>query len=289
MEQELDDVAEGKISWTTPLREFYFGEKSNGIAERVTAAKADAPFPFVDLGGGVTVRFGRKGPFLAKGPEGETVTADVPQGVPPADLTVEKAEELLKDRAEWTPDEGRALGTDEQGNAMVLLVGRYGPYIKVEAAKPRNVSLPKDIDTDGVDEALARKFASLPRELGASDGEVVTAAIGPYGPYIKRGKDYRNLDSWREILDIDIEKAEVIFAQPKTGRAAGKSEVKDLGDGIKVMKGRFGPYVTDGNFNATLPKGTDPEGLDIDQAKALLEKNRAAGPTKPNKRRRKPA
>jgi DNA topoisomerase-1 len=289
MEQELDDVAEGKISWTTPLREFYFGEKSNGIAERVTAAKADAPFPFVDLGGGVTVRFGRKGPFLAKGPEGETVTADVPQGVPPADLTVEKAEELLKARAEWTPDEGRALGTDEQGNAMVLLVGRYGPYIKVEAAKPRNVSLPKDIDTDGVDEALARKFASLPRELGASDGEVVTAAIGPYGPYIKRGKDYRNLDSWREILDIDIEKAEVIFAQPKTGRAAGKSEVKDLGDGIKVMKGRFGPYVTDGNFNATLPKGTDPEGLDIDQAKALLEKKRAAGPTKPNKRRRKPA
>jgi len=289
MEQELDEVAEGKIPWTTPLKEFYFGEDSNGIAERVTAARADAPFPFVDLGGGVTVRFGRKGPFLAKGPEGETITADVPAGVPPADLTVEKAEELLKARANWTPDEGRALGADDHGNAMVLLVGRYGPYIKVESAKPRNVSLPKDIHTEEIDEDLARKFAMLPRKVGTSDGEDVIVALGPYGPYIKRAKDYRNLDSWREALDIDIEKAEAIFAQPKAARAAGKSEVKDLGGGLKVMKGRYGPYVTDGETNATLPKGVDPVEVDVDSAMALLAKKRAASPAKPRKFRRKKA
>ncbi len=289
MEQELDDVAEGKIPWTTPLKEFYFGEDSNGIAERVTAAKNEAPFQFVDLGGGVTVRFGRKGPFLAKGPEGETVTADVPEGVPPADLTVEKVEELLRARADWTPDEGRALGTDEQGNAMVLLVGRYGPYIKIESPKPRNVSLPKDIDTNEIDEQLARKLATLPRKLGTSQGEEVTAAIGPYGPYVKRGKDYRNLDSWRDTLALDLERAEAIFAQPKVGRAAGKSELKDLGGGVKVMQGRYGPYVTDGETNATLPKGTDPLDLDADTASELLAKKRAAGPAKPRKFRRKKA
>lgn len=287
MEQELDDVAEGKIEWTIPLREFYFGEDSNGIAERVAAAKADAPFPFVDLGGGVTVRFGRKGPFLAKGPEGETVTADVPEGVPPADLTLEKAEEVLKARAEWTPDEGRILGVDGDGHVMTLLVGRFGPYIKVAAEKPRNVSLPKDIDANEIDEQLARSFAALPRVVGKSDNEDVIAAIGPYGPYIKRGKEYRNLDSWRDVIEIDLDKAEAIFAVPKASRTAAKSELKDLGGGIKIMSGRYGPYVTDGETNATLPKGSDPLQIEVDAALSLLEKKRATGPGKPRKFRRK--
>lgn len=287
MEQELDDVAEGKISWTTPLKEFYFGENSNGIAERVTAAKADPTFPFVDLGGGITVRFGRKGPFLAKGPEGETITADVPDRVPPADLTTEKAEELLQARAEWKPDEGRSLGQDEEGAEMTLLVGRYGPYIKVASEKPRNVSLPKDVNPEDIDEDLARKFAKLPRTVGKSEGEDIVAAIGPYGPYLKRGKDYRNLDTWAELLDIDLEKAEAIYAQPKAVRGAAKSELRDLGGGVRVMKGRYGPYVTDGHTNATLPKGIEPGEIELDAALALLEKKKSAGPAKPKKFRRK--
>jgi DNA topoisomerase-1 len=288
MEQELDEVAEGKSKWTEVLREFFFGEGTDGIWNRVDAAKKDAPYPTVDLGGGIIVRFGRKGPFLSKENDGESQTADVPENVPPADLSVEKAEELLQARADWKPDEGKDLGTDEDGNGMTLLVGRFGPYIKVESDPARNVSLPKDIDTEEVDEHLARQFAALPRIVGNGEQGEITAAIGRYGPYVKLGSEYRNLDSWRDVLTIDEETALRLFATPKgVKKAAGR----DLGDGIKLMSGRYGPYVTDGTVNATIPKSADPETFDLAAAIELIEKKKAAGPSTKKRtfRRRKSA
>ncbi|MEO7453446.1 MAG: type I DNA topoisomerase [Fimbriimonadales bacterium] len=272
MEQELDDVAAGKEKWTDVLKEFYFGQGTDGIGIRVEAAMKEAPYPTVDIGDGIVVRFGRKGAFLSKGDEDDRQTADVPDNVAPADLTVERAEQLLQERAEWTPDEGRDLGTDASGNKLTLLTGRFGPYIKVQAAKPRNVSLPKDIDTNEIDEALAKQFAELPRTIGKD----ITGAIGPYGPYIKQGSEYRNLPSWRELLSIDEATALALLSVPKeTKKTAGR----DLGDGIKVMAGRFGPYVSDGTVNATLPKSMDAETIDLATAIALIEKKKAAGPS----------
>ena len=105
----------------------------------------------------------------------------------------------------------------------------------------------------------------------------MTASIGPYGPYIKLGSEYRNLETWRDVLDIDEARAMQLFAQPKS--TAKKAEAKELGEGIKLLSGRFGPYVTDGTINATLPKGIDPESIDLATARELIEKKRAAGPS----------
>lgn len=282
MEEELDEVAEGKTKWTDLLKEFYFGEGSGGIAERVAVAKTEAAYPTVDLGEGIVVRFGRKGPFLSRGSDGEAVTADVPENVPPADLTALKAGEILNARAEWSPDSGKQLGEDETGNKLVLLTGRYGPYIKLESEPPRNVSIPKELNPDEIDQALARQLAALPRTVGISDGEEVTAAIGPHGPYIKRGKEYRSLDTWQELLVVDLPTAEAKFAEPKPSKRAATA--RELGEGIKLLDGRFGPYVTDGTVNATIPKSIDADSIDLNSAKELIEKKRLAGPSKRPKR-----
>ena len=291
MEQELDQVAEGKSKWTDVLKEFFYGEGTDGIWNRVAVAKKEAEYPTVDLGGGILVRFGRKGPFLSKGPEGDTITADVPENVPPADLTTERAEEILKARLEWTPDTGKQLGTDENGNTMSLVNGRFGPYIKVEidGDKPKNVSIPKDIDVEEIDENLARQFASMPKKIGEIEGDPVTVAIGKYGPYVQKGKEFRNPETWRELLTMDVDKAAALFAQPKTTKAR---QAKDLGEGIQLLAGRFGPYVTDGTINATIPKSIDPDSVDLEKAKELIEKKREAGPsTRPKRiiRKRKSA
>jgi DNA topoisomerase-1 len=278
MEEELDAVAEGKTKWTDVLKEFYFGERTHGIAERVAAARTEAPYPTVDLGGGILVRFGRKGPFLSKGTDGETVTADVPEKIPPADLTVERAAEALQARSEWTPDTGRALGEDEEGNKMILTTGRYGPYIKIESGTPRNVSIPRDLPADEIDADTARLLAKLPRIVGSADGVEIAAAIGPHGPYIKRGKEYRSLENWREAATIDLESAVAKFAEPKPNRKAGSA--KDLGEGIQLLDGRYGPYVSDGETNATIPKGIEIAHLDLATAKDLLAKKKLAGPSK---------
>jgi DNA topoisomerase-1 len=277
MEEELDQVAEGRTKWTDVLREFYFGERSDGIAERVAVARTEAPYPTVDLGGGILVRFGRKGPFLSRGADGEAITADVPEKVPPADLTTERASEVLQARVEWTPDPGKSIGTDADGNGMVLTSGRFGHYIKLESDPPRNVSIPKDLAPENVDEATARLLATLPRIVGDIDGVEVTAAIGPHGPYIKKGREYRSLDGWKDATDIDIETAKAKFAEPKTTKKAAAA--KDLGEGIKLLEGRYGPYVTDGETNATIPKGTDPATVDLTAAQELIAKKKAAGPT----------
>jgi DNA topoisomerase-1 len=288
MEQELDEVAEGKAKWTSVLKEWFFGKGKDGILSRVDQAKKDAPYPTVDLGGGITVRFGRKGPFLSKGHEETAVTADVPERVPPADLTAERAEGILSERAAWTPDDGRVIGQDEGGNAMIVLNGRYGPYIKVEGPSPRNVSIPKDLHPEDVDEALGRRLASLPLSLGlSSNGEEVVGAIGKFGPYLKRGKEYRNLDDWRELFETDLARAEALFSQPKATKT--RKAARELGDGIQVLEGRFGPYVTDGKVNATLPKSTSPDTIDLKSARELIEKKHAAGPSKRRAFRKKKA
>jgi DNA topoisomerase-1 len=215
----------------------------------------------------------------------------------PDELTVEKAEELLAQ-----PSGDRELGVDpETGRQIVARSGRYGPYVtevldEDSKEKPRTASLFKSmsLDTITLDDAL--RLLSLPRVIGVGDdGEEIVARNGRYGPYIQQDKESRSLESEEQLLTLTLDEAKAILAQPKQrrGRGAPKPPLKEVGADpatgkpIVVKEGRFGPYVTDGETNASLRQGDDPESIDMDRAIELLAERRAKGPAKKPARSRK--
>ena len=297
MEDDLDRIAAGEEDRNEWLRRFYFGESDGkGLHELVTDlgaidAKEINSIPLGDSG--IVIRVGRYGPYLERGEE----RANIPDDVVPDELTVEKAEELLAQ-----PSGDRPLGLDPaSGREIVARTGRYGPYVtevvgEGSKEKPRTASLFKSmsLDTITLDEAL--QLLSLPRVLGAgADGEEVTARNGRYGPYVQRGKETRSLESEEQLLTITLEEAEALLAQPRQrrGRGQAKPPLKELGPDpvtgkpMLVKEGRFGPYVTDGETNASLRQGDDPESLTVERAQELLADRRAKGPAKKPARKRK--
>jgi DNA topoisomerase I len=262
-----------------------------------------------DQGRDVVVRVGRYGPYLERmitGDDGEEKSqrANLPDDLPPDELDLALAEELFS-----TPQEGRSLGTDpETGHEILAKEGRFGPYVTEvlpEGAKekPRTGSLFASMTLSEITIEDALKLLSLPRVVGKDPetGVEITAQNGRYGPYIKKDKDSRSLDSEDKLFTVTLEEAQKIFAQPKQrGRAAAKPPLKELGkdpvsgEQMVVKDGRFGPYVTDGTgYNASLRKGDDVETLTDERAAELLAEKRAKGPA-PKKRtttttRRKPA
>ncbi len=228
--------------------------------------------------------------------------ATVPDDIAPDEMTAEKARELLAAAA----DDGRVLGQDPAtGRDIVAKAGRYGPYVtevlpdEAEAApakgrgkatkpKPRTASLFADMDLATIDIDTALRLLSLPRVVGADpeSGEEITAQNGRYGPYLKKGTDSRSLETESQLFDITLEQALAIYAQPKTrGRAAAKPPLKELGADpvsgkpVVVKDGRFGPYVTDGETNATLRRDDDPESITPERGFELIAEKRAKGPT----------
>jgi len=246
----------------------------------------------------ITVRVGRYGPYLER--EGQRV--NVPEDMAPDELTPERAGELFSQ-----PNEDVVLGTDPgTGLQVVAKSGRFGPYVTEllpEDApvpdKPRTASLLKSmaLDTVTLDEAL--KLLSLPRVIGELDGEPVTAQNGRYGPYVKKGADSRSLEREEQLFTLSLAEAKDLFSQPKArGRArAAAPPLRELGDDpstgkpMVVKNGRFGPYVTDGDTNASLRKGDDVDTLTVQRAAELLADRRAAAPSRPAARttRRAPA
>jgi DNA topoisomerase-1 len=241
----------------------------------------------------ITVRVGRYGPYLER--DGQRV--NVPEDMAPDELTPERAEELLNQ-----PSEDRLLGTDpDTGLPVVAKSGRFGPYVTElppedapASAKPRTASLLKSmsLDTVTLDEAL--KLLSLPRTIGELDGEPVTAQNGRYGPYVKKGTDSRSLESEEQLFTVTLAEAKDLFSQPKArGRARGAAAppLRELGDDpgsgkpMVVKSGRFGPYVTDGETNASLRKGDDVDTLTVQRAAELLADRRATAPSRPAPRR----
>ena len=232
--------------------------------------------------------------------------ATINDDVAPDEMTPAKARELLDAAA----DDGRVLGTDPAtGHEIVARAGRYGPYVtevlpeddapapakgKKAAAKarPRTASLFKDMDLATIDLDAALRLLSLPRVVGTATEEdgtevEITAQNGRYGPYLKKGSDSRSLVTEQQLFDITLEEALAIYAQPKQrGRAAAKPPLAELGDDpvsgrpVVVKDGRFGPYVTDGETNATLRKDDDPEQLSPERGFELLADKRARGPVK---------
>lgn len=306
MEENLDEIARGVKDMTTELGEFYFGsERVKGLKPLVDGlgdidARELATFPVGDPESGVNLRVGRYGPYIeGPGDDGTpfAVRANVPDDLPPDELTLEKAKELFANPA----GEELNLGVHpETGLTVVAKSGRFGPYVTEQlpedakkGAKPRTASLFKSMSLQTITLEDAVKLLTLPRVVGTgADGEEITAQNGRYGPYLKKGTDSRTLSSEDQLLTITLEEAEQIYAQPKQrGRAAAKPPLKELGPDpvsgqpMVVKDGRFGPYVTDGEYNATLRAADDLETLTAERAAELLADKRAKGPAKKSAKR----
>ena len=286
MEDDLDKIASGDEQFIPWLSTFYFGNGSPGLRDIVSSRleEIDArqvnsiPIGKDSKGVEIVARVGRYGPYLQRGED----TASIPADVPPDELG-DQAEEFLD-----APDSDRVLGQDpESGLDVIARAGRFGPYIQLgtpepaSKEKPKTASLLKEMTLESITLEQALQLLSLPRVVGSDpeDGEEITAQNGRYGPYIKKGSASRTLESEDALFTIDLEGALALLAQPKR-RGKAQPPLKELGpdpvsgNPILVKDGRFGPYVTDGEVNASLRTTDTIDSLDMDRALALLEARR---------------
>lgn len=315
MEADLDRIAAGEERGQAWLKDFYWGsgedEDGDGIAERglrgtvenlgdIDARQVNS----IPIAEGVTLRIGRYGPYLETADGKRT---SVPPEVAPDEMNPQMAAELLEAAAA----DGRELGTDPAtGYPIVVKTGRYGPYVsevlpesvveegapkkkKAAAPKPKMASLFKTMDMQTVTLEDALQLLALPREVGVDPAtdEVITAQNGRYGPYLKKGSDSRTLADEQQLLTITLDEALEIYSQPKQrGRGAAKPPLREFGldpvsgKKVTVKDGRFGPYVTDGTTNVTVPRAETVEGLTEERAFTLLADKRAKGPAPAKKR-----
>ena len=316
LEDTLDEVARGNAKRLDVLSGFYFGDSDGslgsgfneweGLQKLVSElgdidARALSTFPLHrpdvgEEGTGIDVRVGRYGTYLEATDERR---ANVPDDLAPDELTVEKATELLANPM----GEERELGLDPQTHTPIVVKnGRFGPYVtevlgEGEKGKPRTGSLFRSMTPESVTLEDALRLLSLPRVVGTdAEGVEITAQNGRYGPYLKKGTDSRSLATEDQIFDITLDEALAIYAQPKTrGRAAAAAPLKELGNDpatdkpVVVKNGRFGPYVTDGEYNATLRKDDSVEEITLERAAELLAEKRAKGPAKKTTRKKSAA
>nr|WP_307219638.1 type I DNA topoisomerase [Microbacterium sp. SORGH_AS_0888] len=318
LEDDLDAIARGEQQRVEWLRDFYFGSDSHVGLRHIVDNLGDIDARELNstpIGDVATLRFGKYGPYLEvpnpDDPEGKPRIVNVPDDLAPDELTPAKAQELID-----APVAGdRVLGENPaNGKLIVVKDGRFGPYVQendpvdpdavdeatgevaeapkkparkaAAAPKPRTASLFKSMSVDTIDLDTALKLLELPRVVGVdpATGEEITAQNGRYGPYLKKGADSRSLDAEQQIFDITLDEALERYAQPKYGARRASAALKEFdadpvsGKPIKIKDGRFGAYVTDGETNATIPRGETVEDVDFERAKQLLADKRAKGP-----------
>jgi len=290
MEDDLDEIAAGEEARSAWLQRFYFGENGNdglktqveGRLDEIDAREVNT----VELPGtDIVVRVGKYGPYLERGGERQTLPPDIA----PDELSAERAAEILAQG-----NQEHELGVDpESGRPVAIRSGRYGPYVTeiVEGdEKPRTASLFASMSPETVTLEDALRLLTLPRSLGEADGEEILAANGRYGPYVKKGKESRSLESEEQLFTITLEEALAKLAEPKQrGRRAAAPPLKELGDDpvsgkpVVLKEGRFGPYVTDGETNASLRAADSIDSISPERAAELLQERRERGPA-PRKR-----
>lgn len=312
MEADLDRIAAGEADRVKWLQSFYLGDgdaapqvnKGQGLQETVQSlGEIDArAVNSMEIGEGITVRNGKFGPYLER-EDGKR--ANLPLEVAPDELDLDKAQELF----EAAENDGRILGTDPAtGYQIQALNGRFGPYVtevipepaesaegeekpkkRVAKVKPRTGSLFKSMDLATITLEEALQLLDLPRVLGKhpESGEDITTQNGRFGPYLKHGTDSRSLESEEQIFTLTLEQAIEILAQPKVrGRAAAKPPLREFdvdpesGKKVTIKDGRFGPYITDGVTNITVPRSETVETITAERAYELLAEKRAKGPVK---------
>jgi DNA topoisomerase-1 len=310
MEDDLDEISRGEREWIAFLKQFYYGDrKHRGLLPAVEHGAEKADYPVLDLGiepesgESVRIRIGRFGPFVQVAEGGPGRTASLPEDVAPADLTVDKALELVRAKAEGP----RTLGVDPAtGQNVYVMNGRYGAYVQLgetpepkgkgqKAEKPKRASLQAGMTDSTVTLEEALKLLSLPRVVGIhpDDNEPITTNFGRFGPYVKHGDEFRSLESEDDVFTISFDAALALLRAPKQSRrrpAAPKKVLRELtenGTTIKILAGRYGPYVTDGTTNASIPKTTAPEALTYAQGAELLAARRDAAPA-PRRGRARP-
>jgi DNA topoisomerase I len=293
LEDDLDEIASGEEKRDEWLSRFYFGADGDaGLKELVEGRLAEIDAREVNTvelpGTDIVVRVGRYGPYLERGEDRQTLPPDIA----PDELKPERAEELL---AQARHDQ--ELGVDpETGRTIVVKAGRYGPYVTEVVdgdEKPRTASLFSSMSPETVTLDDALRLLTLPRALGESDGEEVVAANGRYGPYVKKGKESRSLDSEEQLFTISLDEALAKLAEPKPrGRRAAAPPLKELGDDpvsgkpVVLKEGRFGPYVTDGETNASLRAGDAVDTITPERAYTLIQERRDRGPAKKRTKRK---
>jgi DNA topoisomerase I len=300
MENTLDEISHGQVQWLPYLESFYKGEK--GLETQVAQREGD-----IDPGASRTVeleglpcvvRIGRFGAYLetkrvAEDGSEELLKATLPQEITPGDLDADKAELILRQKAEGP----EALGEDpETGELIYLLFGQYGPYLQRgqvsdENPKPKRASLPKGVKPEELTLEDALGLLRLPRQLGEHpEGGRIEAGLGRFGPYVvhhkgKGEKDYRSLKAEDDVLAVGLSRALELLAMPKKGRG-GRTALKDLGtpegsdEGIQLFDGPYGLYVKQGKVNASLPEGTTADTITLEQAVELLAAKATTGKAK---------
>ncbi len=175
--------------------------------------------------------------------------------------------------------EDHEVGVDEvTGLTVYAKVGPYGPYVQLgevkDGTKPKRASLPKGTEPESVDLGQALRLLSLPRTVGTDPetGEEVVAGLGRYGPFVRRGKKFASLANEHQMFTVTIDEAIVLLNQKKTGRTVLKElgAHPKTGKDVQILSGRYGPYVTDGTANASLPKGMEPDDLTMEEAVSMI-------------------
>ncbi|RZA01105.1 MAG: DNA topoisomerase I, partial [Proteobacteria bacterium] len=298
MEEKLDDIAEGKIPHLPYLREFYLGE--NGLENQV--AKEDK---LIDPEEARSLKFehlenldvfvGKYGPYFeyTDTSNGEITKASLPEGLAPSDLNQDSVQNLVAQVKKGAT----SLGTDPVTQLPIFLkTGSYGPYIQLgdlpadPKEKLKRVSVPKGIDPNSVDEALALRILELPRLLGMhpTTGKEIRASVGRFGPYVVHEKDFRSLKKEDNVLEVNMDRAMELFAQPK-GKGRRSQVMKALGEHpetkspVEVLEGPYGLYVKHEKTNATIPKEKKLEDFTLAEAVVLLAEKEALSPTKKSK------
>lgn len=283
LEAKLDEIAAGKHDSQKYLENYYKGD--NGLKSKVDkqedkinaqeARELDLPIEGLN---GMQVHVGKFGPYVKMKSAEEELTTSLPADLAPGDITIDKLKELLKAEKEGP----KALGKDpETGKPVYVLTGRFGPYVQLGEAdesnkKPKRTSLLKGMKPEDVDLETALKLLSLPRTLGKhpETGKEVKAGVGRYGPFVLHDGKFKSLKRTDHVLEIELGRA--IELLNEKGKSRGSSEIKDLGthpengNPIKVMDGRYGPYLKYGKKNVSLPKEVVPEEVTLDEAVTII-------------------
>lgn len=303
MEEDLDRIAAGQEEWQPYIGAFYHGKKGYPFHEEIEKAAASDEYPVIELSKAphILVKSGKYGPYVQRDEGGDGNTASIPETIPPAELTAEQAIDLIE-RAAKGPE---VVGKDkETGRDITFRTGRFGPYLqlgedgddtfangKPKKAKkvslaygPKRLPISPQVDLLALTPEIAQKVIGLPRTVGDIDDEPVVTSVGRFGPYLKKGDDFRSVPKDLDIFDITIDQAKEIFSQEKKGRGRRKATVlKELGEDektgkpLQVLDGKYGPYISNGTRTfASVPKGVDPESVTAEQAKEWLKEKKSS-------------
>ncbi|MGE0628327.1 MAG: type I DNA topoisomerase [Hyphomicrobiaceae bacterium] len=313
LEEKLDLISDGKLEWKDVLRDFW-RDFTGAVEDTKDLRVGDVlealneilgPHIFPDKGDGTDPR---QCPKCGSGKLSLKISGKFGAFIGcsnyPECRYTRQFSDADGEQSKAAAIDGKVLGQEpETGLDVIVKSGRFGPYLQLGEAepggdKPKRAGIPKGVDVESVGLGLALKLLSLPREIGPhpDTGEMITAALGQYGPYVKHQRTYANLPSWEDLFTIGLNHAVSLIADKASGKGgrfqrAKPTVLKDLGEHpeggkIEVLNGRYGPYISHNKVNANVPKGKEPADISVAEAIELLAARAAKGGGKPKRGRK---